>query len=427
MLRILLILNGFFPHYLISQLSNDNCPDAGQLCPNLWQTVDNNSTTVSSCLSCEDDFNLCFVPLNTTWFSFVTYNSGDLTLEIQNLAFNQNIDNANNSLNIAIFQAGVPCFSQSYELIHCVLDVNTNINELVTALEANTEYHVVFSGTQNGPTAIEPSEASCLVRISGPAVERIPASVSIGASPPEICRGAPVSLLADLAVCPDNTDIQWFKNGVFWLSTPSNAITLDDVQNGDTFYAVTSCYEECTTPIQTNTLVITVHDFEVNAGEDLIITQNQGAQLNGLTDASSFYWSPEIGLSDPYILNPIASPDFTTTYFLTASNGICEIADDITVTVISDLIVPNVFSPNGDGINDTWEILGTENYQEVYVVVYDRSGQKVLEAVNYNPLRFWNGTQRGKALPTSTYFYVITLDRNSNKEKFVKGSVTIIQ
>ena len=60
-------------------------------------------------------------------------------------------------------------------------------------------------------------------------------------------------------------------------------------------------------------------------------------------------------------------------------------------------------------------------------MVYDRSGQKVLEAVNYNPLRFWDGKRGDKSLPTSTYFYVITLDRNLESEKIVKGSVTIIR
>jgi len=425
--RIALIINLFFSSMLWGQISNDDCSQAGQLCPNLWEQVNNFNTSVVTCLACQDDFDSCFVPLNTSWFTFTTYAGGNLLLEIQNLVFNAAIDNDNNSLNLAIFQADVPCFSQAYELVYCVNDLAVNSTAFVTDLEPNTLYHVVFSGTQNGAGALEPSEAQFIVRISGPAVDRAPASVSIGASPTEICRGEPITLIADLSNCPENTDVQWFKNDELWLIVPNNAITTEDVEDGDSFYAITTCFDVCIQTIQTNTYDVTVHDFFVYAGEDVTITQGEGVQLTGFTTENSFYWTPEFGLTNPNIINPIASPNTTTTYNFHVSNGICEIVDGLTITVISDLTIPDVFSPNGDGVNDVWEILGTENYSEVYVVVFDRSGQKVLEAVNYNPLRFWDGTRKGKPLPVSTYYYVITVDRNMSSEKIFKGPVTIVR
>jgi gliding motility-associated-like protein len=427
MLRIALILNLFFSSLIFGQLSNDNCAQGEQLCPNTWVQVDNFNSTATTCLSCEDDFDTCFVPLNSSWFTFTTYAGGNLVFEIQNITFNPAVDNDNNSLNFAIFQADVACFAQSYNLVHCANDLVVNATELVVDLEPNTVYHVVFSGTQNGIGALEPSEATFLVRISGPAVDRPAASVSIGASPAEICRGEPVTFIADLSNCPDSTDVQWFKNDELWLTVPSNAITTEDVEDGDVFYAVTTCFDVCIETIQTNNYTLIVHDFLVYAGEDVTIIQGDGIQLTGFTTENFYYWSPELGLTNPNITNPIASPNSTTTYNFHASNGICEIVDGITITVVSDLVVPNVFSPNGDGINDVWEILGTENYEEVYVLVYDRSGQKVLESVNYNPLRFWDGSNRGKPLPVSTYYYVITVDRNSSTEKTIKGPVTIVR
>lgn len=427
MRRLALAFHILFINLVFGQISSDNCADAGQLCANRWELVNNFNTTVNNCLACQDDFDTCFIALNSAWFKFKSYFGGFLTLEIQNLSFNNLIDNDNNSMNLAIFRADIPCFSQSYELIHCVSDFSTNNTTVVAGLLPDTEYYVVFSGTQNGPGANEPSEAQFLVRILGPAVDRPAAEVSIGASPTEICKGSPVTLIADLSSCPENSEIQWFKNNQPWLTTPSNSITTENVEDGDTFYAITNCYEDCTVTIQTNNLPITVHDFFVFAGDDVTITQGQGVQLNGFTTESSFFWTPPVGLTNPNIANPIASPDITTTYFFTVSNGICEIVDEVTVNVISDLVIPNVFSPNGDGLNDFWEILGTENYQEVYVMVFDRSGQKVLEVVNYNPLRFWNGTHNGKPLPPSTYFYVVSIDRNTPSEKTVKGPITIIR
>lgn len=426
MLRIILIFSIVLFSTAHSQISSDNCADAGQLCPNRVEPVNNFNTTINTCLACPDDFDLCFTPLNTAWFKFTTTDNGNAVLRIQNLTFNNAINNPNNSMNLAVFEATVPCFSQSYSLIHCATDIQANTNEQLTGLQSNTTYYVVFSGTQNG-TANAPSEALFNVRITGAAVDRAEPEVSIGHSPAEICKGNPVTLIADITTCPENSELQWYKNGSLWLSTPNNVITTLDIENGDEFYALTTCFEMCTENIQTNNLTINIHDFVVDAGQDTTIVQGNGIELSGFTTESNYFWSPPLGLTSPTILNPIASPEYTTTYFLTASNGLCEITDELTITVISDLIVPNVFSPNGDGVNDVWEILGTENYQEVYVVIYDRSGQKVLEAVNYNPLRFWNGTNRGKDLPASTYFYVITLDRNTSSQKVIKGSVTIIR
>jgi gliding motility-associated-like protein len=413
---------------LRSQIANDNCANAGQLCPIEWVSVNNFNTSIQSCLSCQDDFDLCFTPLNTAWLFFNTYDAGDdLLLRIQNIQFDASVNNNNNSLNIALFKASVPCVSQSYELIHCINDLNTNVNEPIIDLEPNTLYYIVFSGTQNGPGALQPSQVSFQIRIEGPAVTRPEAAVVLGAVEPQICKAKPLTMLVDMNACPEPSDINWFKNGVLWLTTPSNGITTDDVENGDEFRVETTCYFDCPVAVTSNTIQITVYDFLVDAGANVTISQGQAVTLAGSTDQMDYFWSPPTGLNNPNSLNPIASPEITTTYYLTASNGICELVDEMTVFVISDLVIPDVFSPNGDGINDTWEILGTENFQEVYVVIFDRSGQKVFESVNYNPLRFWNGTFRNKALPTSTYFYAITIDRSSNNPQVIKGSVTIIR
>jgi len=312
-------------------------------------------------------------------------------------------------------------------LIHCVTDINTNIAELIPALEPNTTYYVVFSGSQNDITDLEPSEASFDIQLTGIGVARNPASMSIGAESLEICIGQPLTLIADITLCPEFEQLDWYKNGVFWVSTTINSITTDEVVTGDTFYALSSCYVDCPVSVESNAVNITVNDFFVNAGSDVTLLQGESTQLVGSTNAATFFWSPPAGINNPDILNPIASPELTTTYYLTGSNGICKIVDEVTISVISELVIPNVFSPNGDGINDNWEILGTQNFEEIYVLVYDRSGQKVYESVNYNPLKFWNGTFKGKILPTTTYYYVITLNRSSPESQIIKGSVTIIQ
>ncbi|THU39274.1 T9SS type B sorting domain-containing protein [Niastella caeni] len=77
------------------------------------------------------------------------------------------------------------------------------------------------------------------------------------------------------------------------------------------------------------------------------------------------------------------------------------------------LVVPNAFSPNGDGINDRWEIAGLRNVTNCYVEIFNRWGQSIYRSTGYaNP---WDGTFKGKAAPVATYYYIIkTATRNYN-------------
>lgn len=411
-----------------SQVSSNNCSTAGLLCPNEWEVVNNFNSTIQTCLSCQDDFNLCFNPLNTSWFTFLTFDTGgEIDIEIQNVSFDNNVNNDNNSLNLAVFEASVPCFSQSYELVHCINEFDGNLSETINGLSPNTLYYVVFSGTQNGLGALEASQASFEIRISGAAVTRPPANLTFVASPTSSCAGGLVTLEVDTLGCPNFTNIEWHKNGEIWQTSLGTAFTTDELENDDVIQAFTTCYEDCPILLSSNQIAFTVYDFLVDAGSNVTIAQGQSVVLNGTTNEAIYSWTPPTGLNNPNILNPTAAPDQTTTYFLTASNGICEISDEMTVFVVEGLEIPNVFSPNGDGVNDVWEIQGTQNFNDIYVVIYDRSGQKVFESVNYNPLSFWNGNSRGRALPATTYFYTIELNRGTPDRQTIKGAVTLVR
>lgn len=84
--------------------------------------------------------------------------------------------------------------------------------------------------------------------------------------------------------------------------------------------------------------------------------------------------------------------------------------------------VPNAFSPNGDGINDTWKIRYLESYPGATVEVYDRYGQLVFRSQGYD--KEWDGIYNGQPLPVATYYYIIN---PKNGRKIVTGSVTIIK
>jgi gliding motility-associated-like protein len=79
---------------------------------------------------------------------------------------------------------------------------------------------------------------------------------------------------------------------------------------------------------------------------------------------------------------------------------------------IMGIIVPNGFSPNDDGINDTWAIENIASFPRNNVKVFNRWGNKVFEASNYQ--NNWNGksTEGGssKRLPVGAYLYIIELN-----------------
>jgi gliding motility-associated-like protein len=167
----------------------------------------------------------------------------------------------------------------------------------------------------------------------------------------------------------------------------------------------------------------------VNAGIDKFIPTGTSVLLDAAVAPAGNYnyaWTPVTGLSAANILQPTATPLTSTTYLLTAEDPVshCISSDDVLVKIISELFIPNVFTPNGDGWNDTWDLPGMALYPNGVVTIYNRFGQKILETNNYYS-KPWNGKFRNADQPYGTYVYVIRL--NDSKNQVLKGLVNIIR
>lgn len=161
----------------------------------------------------------------------------------------------------------------------------------------------------------------------------------------------------------------------------------------------------------------------IDVGEDLTILKGESIELSASGTYSSLYWQPHESLRYPDSPTPLVKPEFTHTYTVTAvgADG-CEISDQITVVVLNKLPVPNAFSPNDDGLNDTWEIPNIEKYPKCRILVFNRWGNQVFSSEGYQEP--WDGTNRGKPLANGTYYYTIQLNNEREPEK---GSVLIIR
>jgi gliding motility-associated-like protein len=163
----------------------------------------------------------------------------------------------------------------------------------------------------------------------------------------------------------------------------------------------------------------------IDAGPDRTVLEGSSIRLNATASGNqlSFAWTPVTALDDPSILKPMASPVADTRYLLSviSADG-CRNADEMQVLVLLKPIIPNTFTPNGDGYNDQWVIQHLEKYPGAIVEVYSTKGQLLYRSVNY--VKPWDGTYLGNPLPAGTYYYVI---EPRNGRPSVAGYVTIIK
>jgi gliding motility-associated-like protein len=159
---------------------------------------------------------------------------------------------------------------------------------------------------------------------------------------------------------------------------------------------------------------------------NILISLGESVQLNvaGADTTASINWSPAQYLDNSSSQNPTAIPEETTSFQVTAYVGGCELTDIVSVTVSDPIQIYNTFTPNGDGINDAWRIKYIERFPNCQVEVFDRWGQSIFKSVGY--AQDWDGTYKGRFLPTSAYYYVIELNSLDVTIPPITGVVSIV-
>ena len=164
----------------------------------------------------------------------------------------------------------------------------------------------------------------------------------------------------------------------------------------------------------------------ISAGPDLSVLDDGQKQMLSTATGNNmvFRWFPALYLDDSTKLSPlIIKPQEDQVYTLEAvGRGNCRTVDEVKITVLKLPKPPNTFTPNGDGINDTWEIPYLDQYTESILEVYTTQGQLVYRSVGY--AKRWDGTFNGKPLPAGTYYYV--LDPRNGRKK-ISSYVTIFR
>jgi gliding motility-associated-like protein len=244
-------------------------------------------------------------------------------------------------------------------------------------------------------------------------------------SPDTLCQGAD-NVFTDKSVDADNNIVSWaWSFGDGSSATVQNPVKRYSEPGDYPVQLVVTNGAGCVSAPFTSNVVVYLQPV-IDAGSSFIVPQATMITFNPTANDSTvltFRWSPPAGLSDPAALRPSLQAMEDQVYTLTATGeGSCIATDELSVKVFKPVKVPNAFSPNGDQINDRWELNNLSEYAECSVEVFNRYGQRVYYSEGYKTP--WDGTYKGRLLPQATYYYIIKL---KNGFAPLTGYVVILQ
>lgn len=225
----------------------------------------------------------------------------------------------------------------------------------------------------------------------------------------QVCEGTPV----DLVIEEGYTNVVWSDG------TEGPSLTIDE----DGLYGVSATDSNgCSVSAQRQISFLPLPN--VDAGEDGLSDCTVGVTLNG-TAQGSVQWSPSEGLSSPESLQTQAVPLVNTVYTLTATLNGCTNSDFVFVEAKCPFVlVPNVFTPNNDGLNATFRVnsFGVDAFE---MKIYNRWGQLLFESDSVD--RGWSGDEATEG----TYFWTVKasdkLGRPINGNNGQSGTLTLIR
>lgn len=234
---------------------------------------------------------------------------------------------------------------------------------------------------------------------------------------------------ADAAICIGDAVQLQASGGTSYVWTPAAGLSNPNIANpiaspaSDTKYTVkvigaNDCFD--TAPV----MVSVTQRPVATAGKDIIIYEGQSVTLDGAAVGKTHFWTPSTSLSSDTALHAIASPTEDITYTLHSVSGApCnfDATDQVFIRVYQKVIIPNTFTPNNDGVNDTWNVKALSTYPTADTQIFDRQGFKVFQTTGY--AKPWDGTFAGKPLPAAAYYYKIDLKNG----QIMSGWVTVLR
>jgi gliding motility-associated-like protein len=246
-----------------------------------------------------------------------------------------------------------------------------------------------------------------------------------------LCSGQPMVFKA-MPVNIVSPAYQWMVNGSSVASTAT--FSTNTLVNADEVSCRVSETQGCAIP-STSTITADVYATPVvGTVPPIILSKGQTVVLSlpVTGDIAAYNWSPPDGLSDVATSDPLATPLKSVTYALqvTSTDG-CVASGSVMVKVFSQLAIPGAFSPNGDGHNDVFYVIGGPLGSTVKdLAVFDRWGRCVFQVhgVTPNDPAFgWDGRVAGQIAAPGTYVYEIMMSFADKTQQVFKGTVVLVR
>lgn len=243
-----------------------------------------------------------------------------------------------------------------------------------------------------------------------------------------VCRGNSTQLNA----AGTETYRWWPTTGLDNAKSSSPAATPDTT----TRYSVVG-YDNAGCHSDTGYVQVVVNALpQVDAGADRKINVGSSTELVAAIspDVTEVKWSPTDAIFRYGDAAITVKPQQNTAYTVEVKNNNgCAAKDQVTVFVLCDgtnVFIPNLFSPNGDGTNDVFYVRGSGLYKIKSLVVFDRWGQIVFKNSNFNsndPNAGWNGSFKGTKLNSDVYVYAVEVMCNNNSFLTFNGNVALVR
>jgi gliding motility-associated-like protein len=168
--------------------------------------------------------------------------------------------------------------------------------------------------------------------------------------------------------------------------------------------------------------------------DSIRLNQGESAEINIESQdiGNKYQWSPPDFLKCTDCIKNVTKPSESITYTVKSTNSVgCELSKNIVVSVFKEAntFVPNVFSPNDDGINENFTLFANESIKLIKnFVIYDRWGNHIFETQNILPNDSnlgWNGFYKNQKVQQGVYTYKIEIELNNGKTEILKGDVMV--
>lgn len=293
---------------------------------------------------------------------------------------------------------------------------------------AQNPYQFYPAGGSFSVSLIVANNYGCKDTIVQPLTVGVPPPVSISATQ-TICIGNYASLNATGGFAYQWTPTTGLSNPNFQspIATPTTS-----TQYSVTISTINSLGDTCKLVLNTSIIVaqLSTIPLAVGANPDTVIKGNSTVLTLTASAGANATWFPS-GSTVPangYTVN--ATPLHPTTYTVVVTRGPCSQTLTVRVEVIddgceiSDVYVPNTFTPNGDGYNDVMYARGYK-LGEIYFAIYNRWGEMVFETNDKNI--GWDGIYKGKPADVGVFGYYIKVKCYNGLETFKKGNITLIR